>query len=196
MSEQLPSGPREDHPILAGLGALVGVAVVVGLILGLVLLAGVRVLGLGGGSDTGSTSGEASAYIPRPSKTPIETAPQVTLAPGPDSESEAASTSASSSASQSTSTSPRKPISLSASTTTAAPMEQFELTGTYPDGEGAILTVQRFQDGSWQEFPATGSVAGGTFSLPVQTSQAGLNRFRVVDSDTGAKSNEVHITIG
>ena len=75
-------------------------------------------------------------------------------------------------------------------------MEQFNLTGVYPGGEGAILTVQRFQDGSWQDFPATGSVSGEAFQIPVQTSQPAVNRFRVVDSDSGLASNEVRVRIG
>jgi hypothetical protein len=30
----------------------------------------------------------------------------------------------------------------------------------------------------------------------VQTSQSGVNRFRVVDTDSGLESNEVKVTIG
>jgi hypothetical protein len=191
MSEQLPEGP--EHPIAAGLAALIGVTVAVGLILGLVVLAGTKVLGLDGGSDSGSSSGGRSMYLPRPQKTPTETAPQITLAP----EDESSSTASSTPNNKPTATkSSRKQISLSSSTTQAAPMEQFNLTGVYPGGEGAILTVQRFQDGSWQDFPATGSVSGEAFQIPVQTSQPGPNRFRVVDSDSGLQSNEIRVTIG
>jgi hypothetical protein len=74
-------------------------------------------------------------------------------------------------------------------------MEQFDLSGVYPGGEGAILTVQRFQDGGWSDFPATGSVGGGAFQIPVQTSQGGVNRFRVVDTDTQQHSNVVRVAI-
>ena len=192
MSEQLPDGP-DEHPILAGVGALVGVAIAVGLILGLVVLAGTRVLGLDGGSDEGTSGGGRSMYLPRPEKTPTATGPQITLAPGDESSATADSRS---SDKPTTSASPRKEISLSASTTQAAAMEQFNLTGVYPGGEGAILTVQRFQDGSWQDFPATGSVSGEAFQIPVQTSQPGVNRFRVVDSDSQLQSNEIRVTIG
>jgi hypothetical protein len=192
MSEQLPEGP-DEHPIAAGLGALVGVAVAVGLILGLVVLAGTRVLGLGGDSDTGSSSGGRTMYLPKPEKTPMESGPQVTLAPGGESSKKPKNASGDKPAK---SKSPRKQISLSASTTQAAAMEQFNLSGVYPGGEGAILTVQRFQDGSWADFPATGSVSGEAFQIPVQTSQPGVNRFRVVDSDSGLQSNEIRVTIG
>ncbi|WP_395659242.1 hypothetical protein [Nocardioides sp.] len=193
MSEQLPEGPRGEHPVAAGLGALVGVAVVVGLILGLVVLAGTKVLGLDGGSDSVSSSSDRTMYVPPLQPTPTETGPQITLAPG---HSPSGRPQDGSSDKPSKSASPRKQISLSASTTSAGAMEQFNLTGVYPGGEGAILTVQRFQDGGWQDFPATGSVSGETFQIPVQTSQPGANRFRVVDSDTQLQSNEVRVTIG
>ena len=192
MSEQMPEGPDEGHPILTGLVALVGVAVVVGLILGLVVVAGANVAGLGGSDGSGSSSAERSMYLPRPQKTPMESGPQITLAPGP---------------SQSSAPKPgkhkkhhKKPakskqLTLSASVTSASPMQQIDLTGIYPSGEGAILQVQRFADGGWQDFPVTVSVSNQTFTTYVQTSQGGVNRFRVVDTDTHLASNEVRVTI-
>jgi hypothetical protein len=75
-------------------------------------------------------------------------------------------------------------------------MEQIDLTGVYPGGEGAILQVERFTSGSWQAFPVTVSVSDETFATYVQTSQTGPNRFRVVDTDTGRASNDVSVNIG
>ena len=75
-------------------------------------------------------------------------------------------------------------------------MEKIDLTGVYPRGEGSVLQVQRFTDGSWRDFPVTVSVSDETFTTYVQTSQGGVNRFRVVDTDSGLESNEVRITIG
>ena len=192
MSEQLPEGPDEGHPIVAGLVALVGVGLAVGLIIGLVVLAGTQVLGLGGEDDGGGSTGERSMYLPTPQKTPQATGPEITLAPG-------ASTPAGSgelSADPSKSEKPRKQITLSASATSAGPMETFNLTGVYPGGEGSILQVQRFEGGAWSDFNATASVSDETFQIPIQTSQPGVNRFRVVDTDGGLDSNEVRITIG
>jgi hypothetical protein len=39
------------------------------------------------------------------------------------------------------------------------------------------------------------SVSDETFATYVQTSQPGQNKFRMVDTDTGQKSNEVRIMV-
>lgn len=189
MADKLPDRLSEEHPIIAGLVALVGVGLVVGLVIGLVVLAGTKVLGVGGDEESAAGNGRATLYLPTPSKTSEGTDPQITLAPGEETSSE------SESPSKSPSETPDREITLSASTTEAGPMEQFQLTGVYPQGEGAILTVQRMQDGSWVDFPATGSVSGETFQIAVQTSKSGVNRFRVVDTDTGLESREVRVTV-
>ena len=75
-------------------------------------------------------------------------------------------------------------------------MQQIDLTGTYQAGEGAILQVQRMENGSWSDFPVTMSVSGGTFATYVQTSRTGPNEFRVVDTDSDVVSNEVTVTVG
>ena len=189
MADKMPDRPSEEHPIVAGLVALVGVGLVVGLVIGLVVLAGTKVLGIGGDDGDSTADEQASLYLPTPSKTSAGTDPAITLAPG---ETE----SASEEPSESPSETPEREITLSASTVQVGPMEQFQLTGVYPQGEGAILTVQRMQDGSWVDFPATGSVSGETFQIAVQTSKSGVNRFRVVDSDSGLESDEVRVTVG
>ena len=66
-------------------------------------------------------------------------------------------------------------------------MQQIDLTGTYQAGEGAILQVQRMENGAWSDFPVTMSVSGGTFATYVQTSRTGPNEFRVVDTDSGRR---------
>ncbi len=188
MAEKLPDRPSEEHPIIAGLVALVGVGLVVGLVLGLVVLAGTKVLGIGGASEDTAANSEASLYLPSPAKTTDASDPEITLAPGDTQESPESSSPAESE-------SPQREITLTASSADVGAMEQFQLTGVYPEGEGAILAVQRSQDGQWVDFPATGSVSGESFQIPVQTSKPGVNRFRVVDSDTKLKSNVVRVTV-
>jgi hypothetical protein len=183
----------EDHPVLSGLVALVAVGLVVGLIIGLAALVGTRMLGLDDEEASAQSTSGKSMYLPKPSKTQAADDPLITLAPEP-SESGGGKPKPSD---KETSEKPQdKQISLSASQTQVAPMEQIDLTGVYPGGEGAILQVQRFTSGSWQDFPVTVSVSDETFSTYVQTSQGGVNRFRVVDTDTELESNEVRVTIG
>lgn len=179
----------QDHPVAYGLVALIGVGVVVGLILGLGALAAARVVGVGDESSAASTGGEASMYLPKPEKTKGAAGPEITLRPGeeepPASEPEETETTKA----------PAKAISLSASQTEVSPMQQIDLTGTYPGGEGAILQVQRFENGAWEEFPVSVSVSDQTFSTYVQTGVPGLQRFRVVDTASGKPSNEVRVTV-
>jgi hypothetical protein len=192
VAEPLPDRPSEGHPIVTGLVALVGVTVAVGLILGFVVLAGSRVLGIGGDDGGTGSSSERSMYLPRPEKTPTESGPLVSLQPG-----ESAGSSESSSTDEPTeSESPKFAISLSAGQVSVGPMERIDLTGTYPGGEGAILQVERFIAGSWTEFQVTASVSDETFSTYVQTGQTGINKFRVRDTDTGVRSNAITVTVG
>jgi hypothetical protein len=187
----------EEHPVAAGLIALAGVGLAVGLVIGIVVLVATRMMGLGGENASAQTTSQESLYLPKPEKTTGPSGPLITLSPG---ESESP-TEQSSQGEPQHSKSPKpakakKEISLSASQTSVEPMDQIDLTGVYPGGEGAILQVQRFTSGSWQAFPVTVSVSDETFATYVQTSQSGVNRFRVTDTDSGLTSNEVKITIG
>jgi hypothetical protein len=180
----------EDRPVLSGLAALVGVAVAVGLVAAVVLVVVAHVLGLSGGHAAVAGDAGATMYVPKPQPTEPSTGPSITLGSEPTT--------------QSTPThhprlqihKPKKQISLQAGQTVAPPMGRIDLTGTYPGGEGAVLNVQKFSNGSWQDFySVSASVTGGTFSTYIQTGTPGLNRFRVIDSDTHLASNEVRVRI-
>lgn len=179
--------------MLTGLLALVGVALAVGLVLGGFALAGTRVLGVGGAQSTAKATSQQSIYLPEPQPTGSPSGPLVTLAPGDDT---TFSSDPSLSVSPSASESPAEGISLSSGQTSATAMQRVDLSGVYTGGEGAILQVQRFAGGGWTDFPVTVPVRGETFATYVQTSQAGVNRFRVIDTDTGVTSNEIEVTIG
>lgn len=173
----------EKRPVLTGLVALVGVAVVIGLLGGLAVMVGVKATGIGGTSS--ASSGEkapATFNLPRPSDTgSTEPAPEEPVEP---------------TAGEPTSEAPAEAISLTSNQQSVSPMQQIDLTGTYQAGEGAILQVQRFEDGAWADFPVTMSVSGGTFATYVLTSRTGPNQFRVIDTDSRAVSNEVTVTVG
>lgn len=173
----------EQRPVLSGLIALAAVAVVVGLLGGLVMLVGVKALGLDGEEVAIGGSGGPSNTLYLPSPPDTETSEPSAPETEPEPEESAPAT-------------PEQPITLSASQTSVAPMQQVDLTGTYPTGEGAILQVQRLDNGNWTDFPVTVSVTGNTFATYVQTSRPGENKFRVIDNDTQTPSNEIVVTVG
>lgn len=182
-----------DHPVAYGLLALLGVGVVVGLILGLGALAGAKVAGVGSESADGASGGEASMYLPKPEKTQPATGPEITLQPGQEKSPKDTEPSETETKKDKK---PKKVISLSAAQTQVAPMEQIDLSGTYPGGEGAILQVQRFENGQWTDFPASPvSVSDQTFSTYVLTGIPGQQRFRMIDTGSGKTSNEVKVTV-
>ena len=195
MAEDETGGSTDErHPIAAGMFALLAVGLTVGLILGGAALASTKVLGVGDDeSANDDASSGASLYLPQPSKTSVPDGPLITLPTGqrtgesepstPDSE----PTESESEASK---------ISLSAGQTDVGPMDPIDLTGVYPGGEGAILQVQQFTGGKWDDFPVTTSVSNETFTTYVQTGQLGRNRFRMIDTRSGETSNEVRVTIG
>jgi hypothetical protein len=180
----------ENRPVLAGLVALIGVAVVVGLIAAVAVVGGAHVLGLGGGHAAAvGGNGGATMHVPRPKKTHPAGGPSITLGSSPTSSSTDESSSP-------TIKKPKKRISLQAGETSVSPMGRIDLTGTYPGGEGAVLNVQKFSNGSWQDFYSiSATVTNGTFATYIQTGTLGMNRFRVIDSDTRQASNQVRVQI-
>lgn len=185
-----PDGPRDGHPILAGLVALVAVLAVVAAVVGVGALVASRALGLSedGAIDTGSSERQ-TLFLPRPSDTEEPGEPYITLPsqPKPDKPKKNKFT---------TAPAPLELITLSAAQSAVAPMEPIDLTGSYAAGEGAILRVQQFKDGGWSDFPVTAPVNGGQFSTFIQAGAIGLQRFRMIDTDTGETSNEIKVQIG
>lgn len=187
--------------LLVGAGALLGVALLVGVVISLVALGAVSVSGLGGSSS--EAEAEPSLYIPERTGGTGEAEDDegLTLADlngGKDPrETETAEPEESRSPKEKKQKRkrPRSVISLSASPQEVARMERIYLSGSYPRAEGASLQVQRAQGGGWTDFPVSTSVSGGTFSTYVMTGQSGTNRFRVVDSAKGKKSNPVSVRV-
>lgn len=184
------------RPVITGLLALVGVALAVGLILGGVVLVATHALGLadgGDGSGGDSLAGE-SLYLPPFHKT-TDGGPAITLATQ-DSSQPAEGGPTGPAAGGGGHKSPKKgKISLQSVESEVGNFEHIDLTGVYPGGEGAILQVQRFENGAWTDFEATIPVSNETFSTYIQTGVAGVNRFRVIDNATGVASNEVRVRV-
>jgi len=181
--------PDEERPVVFGLLALVGVAVAFGLVASVVFLVGARVVGLSGGHAAVVAGDDgATLDVPKPQKTPPPSGPSITLGSSP--------TTDTTSSPPPKIKKPKKQISLQSGQSSVAPMGRIDLTGTYPGGEGAVLNVQKFSNGSWQDFYSiSATVTGGTFSTYIQTGTPGMNRFRVIDSDSKLASNEVRVRI-
>lgn len=184
----------EDHPVLTGFIALVAVGLVVGLVLGGVALGATRVLGVGGEDTTSTASDDTDFFLPKPSLTDGPSGPLITLAPEQGDSSESASSRPEPEETEETEDAEGE-ITLNVGQSTVGVMQNIDLTGVFPGGEGAVLQVQKFS-GGWQDFPVTAVVSNETFATYVQTSSLGVNRFRVVDSETGTASNEVKVTVG
>lgn len=200
MSDQ--NEPRADRPVLNGLVALVGVGLGVGLLVALVAVVGVKVLGVGGdgGDASGGTTVHDSMYLPSPVETEVSSGPLITLnTEDPDDEGTGSGSDEPSEEPTTEDTASESPkagqISLQAVDTTVSSGERIYFSGVYPGGEGAILWLQRWQDGAWADFPASVGVANGTFSSYIFTGVSGLNRFRVINRDTGTVSNEIRVTV-
>jgi VCBS repeat-containing protein len=180
--------PSERHPIIAGVIALAGVGLIIGAVSGMILVAGSNVLGAGDG--TGTADAQATMSLPKPSKS---TASQDSPGPGAGTLTPAASPGQGSGGQGQK---PKRKITLTASPSAAVPMGTVALSGSYLEGKGVVLSVQRRMNGKWYSFPASGAVQDdGQFHIPVQTGQTGENHFRVIDTDSGRTSHEVTVTI-
>jgi hypothetical protein len=183
--------------LLVGVGALLGVAVLVGGLISLVALGAVSISGLG--DERATVEEEPTLYLPDRTAGPDEEGPGLTLEDlnggvDPTTSQEAEESRSPSPEREPTRKPPRSVISLSASPLEVSAMERIYLTGTYPRGEGASLQVQRLE-GDWTDFPTSTTVSGETFSTYVMTGRSGVNKFRVVDSSRGKASNPVIVRV-
>ncbi|MET3962208.1 hypothetical protein ABIE44_002142 [Marmoricola sp. OAE513] len=78
---------------------------------------------------------------------------------------------------------------------TVGEMERVNLTGEYAGQDNVSLLVQRFEDGEWVDFGVQLQVNLGSFATYVQTSREGENKFRVYDPANDTTSNEVSVTV-
>jgi hypothetical protein len=179
--------PRQ---LLVGLGALLVVALLIGGVVSVVALGAARVAGIDDAGPTATVkpslfirSGNPTTKVepyPQPSGVPSRTvAPSARPATKP----------------------PRKPamkrraLSLEASPREVGANERITLTGEFPGHDGARLQVQRFEGGSWGDFPVQTTVGSGRFSTYITTGHTGVNRLRVIDPASGRSSDSVRVTV-
>lgn len=178
--------------LLTALGAMAGVAVIVGLAVGLVAVGAFKAGGAGAGGG-GADRAPQSLYIPKYQPTESSTEDE-----WPGLPSRTATTPASPTESPTQEESPRTDkITLFAAPVSVAPGERINLNGVYLDGEGVALQVQRKEGAVWSDFAdVTASVRGGVFNTWIQTSRTGVALLRVFDPTTGRASNTVKVTVG
>ena len=162
---------------------IVGVAVAIGLAIGLGAWLMVKAIGLDAPDSSGSTTGGVQPNTPLPttalpvpsdSASPSGVPTGVVTSPGP-----AAGA-----------------LYLNATPVQVRPMERINLTGQWPGHDNESLLVQRFEGGSWSDFGVQARVNLGTFETYVMTGRSGDQRFRVFDPGTKTASNEVTVTVG
>jgi len=177
--------------IKKGAALLIGIAVLIAV--GTWLF--VRAIGLNDSSDTGQVVGPIQPPSPLPSTALAQPDTSSGSSPTPDD----VQTSESPETPEDTSAPPaqagNKQLRLSASPTEVASMERINLTGTYGNHDNVSLEIQRWENGTWGDFPVSAEVSVGTFATYVQSSHLGVNRFRVYDPDAKVASNVVKITV-
>ncbi len=189
----------EENPIASGLVALVAVAVVVGVLAGIAVLAGTRMLGVsggGGGSSSGEAGGGASLVMPPPVPTQRQSDPLITLAPTQEpTQTTTAEATRTPAAAKTTDGEPQ--LVLTVTPLSVASGEEVMLSGTYVRGEGSVLDIwYSVEGGPWEEFGLDVNVSGSIFQINVQTWKTGDIRWQVRDESSGRKSEPVTVHYG
>ena len=163
---------------------ILGVAVAIGLVIGLGAWVLVKALGLDSSEVTGDSPSQVQPLTPLP--TTALPVPTESSLPTPDNTGLV--------------TTPSSPgtgdLYLNASPVFVDPMERINLTGQWPGHDNEGLLVQRFEDGKWANFGVQVRVNVGTFETYVMTGREGDQKFRVFDPQTKIASNEVTVTVG
>lgn len=189
MSDYEPEDRQQQ--ILSAVLKVVGVALAIGLVIGL----GTWILVKGLGLDDADTSGGPIQVDPvTPSALPT-TALTPTDSPTDGATDEPTDGFTDEPSEDPTPTFGSEGLLLSASPVFVGAMERINLTGQWAGRDNVSLLVQRFEDGEWVDFGVQVQVEVGTFDTYVLTGREGRNEFRVIDPDTGTTSNKVTVTV-
>lgn len=181
LDPQTQTGARNRSllKIVAGL-ALAGV--VIGLLTGVLGATALRAIGFksedtpppASPSPTSTTSPEPTQETTEPSDSPTESDPPEKDAEDKDE--------------------PR----LKASPAQVSPGQRINLSGSFPElHEGAVLQVQRREDGTWEDFPVVARTnTDGTFETWVVTERSGTAKFRLKAKNGSGKTPPAAVQIG
>jgi hypothetical protein len=172
---------RRQQEITAVILKFVGVAVSIGLAIGIGAWVVVKAVGL----DAGDTSGSAPSDVRSINSLPTTALP-VPSASVPTSANTGLVTPGASVTGG---------LNLTAAPVFVKPMERINLTGTWPGHDNESLLVQRLEGSTWSDFGVHVTVNVGTFATYVMTGRPGDQKFRVFDPTSKTASNEVTVTI-
>jgi hypothetical protein len=183
------TGYHDDRDTRQELTAVIlkvlGVAIAVGLLIG--VGAWILVKGLGLDSTDTSTTGSTQVGPITPLPTTALPVPGESSPATPDDTGLDTSTPAAPGTGD---------LYLSAAPVLVNPMERINLTGQWPGHDNEGLLVQRMENGKWADFGVQVRVNVGTFETYVMTGRAGDQKFRVFDPESKTASNEVTVTVG
>lgn len=176
---------RPGRALLTAAAAMLGVAVVVGLVIGGVAMIALKDV-VGGSAQVADGESEQSLFIPDYEETKgADDDPKI---PGVETPSSAPL--------KQTKEPTKAKVTLFVAPQQVGAGERINFNGVYVDGEGASLQIQRRENGSWTDFPVTANVQGGSFETWIQTSRTGEQVFRVYDDAEERGSNTVTVTVG
>jgi len=180
----------EDAPgrtLAVALGAMAGVALIVGVVIAVVVLLVVRLSGVGDATEAARKAPE-TLVLPKykPTKSPRDDGLNL---PG---------ASSTPTAEPSRTRRPPSPdrIKLFVAPQRVSPGQRIDFSGVYEAGEGASLQIQRKENGVWTDFPVSATVRGGSFETWIQTTHTGRLPYQVYDKRAGRGSNIVVLTVG
>jgi hypothetical protein len=178
---------RPGRALLTAAAAMLGVALVVGLIIGGVAVVALRDV-VGGSSQAAESGDEDQLVVPRyePTKGPADD-PQIPGIKRPEKPDDL----------KQTKEPTKAKVTLFAAPQSVSPGERINFNGVYVDGrEGTSLQIQRRENDTWTDFPVDATVRGGSFETWIQTSRTGKQVFRVYDAGADRASNTVTVTVG
>lgn len=182
------TGTEEDRrerqqQVTAVVLKILGIAIAVGLVIGIGAWVMVKALGLDSADTSSSGIGRIEPPAPLPSSAlPV---PSGSDLPTPDN-----------TGLVTPGATVNGDLYLSASPVMVRPSERINLTGRWPGHDNESLMVQRLEGGQWADFGVQVRVNLGTFETYVLTSRTGDQKFRVYDPTTKIGSNEVTVTVG
>lgn len=189
LDPQTPEGAR-NRTLLKVVAGLAVAGVVIGLLTGLAGASALRAIGLDPDNppppdSVPSTTATSSPETSEPTETTRATEPTASQDDSKDKKNKKKDKD-------------KKKPKLDATPKEVSPGERINLSGKFPKlDNGAVLQVQRLEDGSWDDFPVTVTSDGdGAFETWVVTSRTGKMKFRLKVQESKLATPAATVRIG